>query len=120
MTYAPVYGQGPMLQNGQPVGNPANFNCTLGYFGSESGDGEAIDPQTLPLVSGQRVVGWDTDGDGIADVPATQPQPAGSTAVPFYGYGRVEVNWNPDLPMPDGILLPLSTVALKMTYKEGK
>lgn len=120
MTYAPVYGQGPMLQNGAAVGNPANFNCTLGYFGSESGDGEAVDPQTLPIVNGKRIVGYDTDGDGIADVNSDQPQPAGSTPIPFYGYGRVDLVWNPDIPMPDGIMLPLSTQALRMTYREGK
>ena len=35
-------------------------------------------------------------------------------------YGRVEINYNPALPMPDGIPLPLSTVALTLSYKEGK
>jgi hypothetical protein len=120
LTFAPVYGQGPMLQNGTAIGNPANFNCSLGYFGTGDGDGEAIDPNTLPIVGGQRIVGYDTDGDGIPDVDATQTQPAGSTPVPFYGYGRVIVNYNPDIPMPDGIPLPLSTVGLTMTYREGK
>ncbi len=120
LTFAPVYGAGPMLQNGSPVGNPANFNCTLGYFGTADGDGESIDPNTLPIVNGKRCVGYDTDGDGIPDVDSSQPQPAGSTAIPFYGYGRVEVNYNPEIPMPDGIPLPLSSIALSMTYKEGK
>ncbi len=119
MTYNPVFGQGPMLQQGQAVGNPANFNVTLGYFGSDDGDGESVDPNTLPIVGGQRIVGYDTNGDGIPDVPSSQPQPAGSTAIPFYGYGRVEVNYNPDIPMPDGIMLPLSGVDLLMSYREG-
>jgi hypothetical protein len=119
MTFAPTAGQGPMLQNGQAVGNPANFNTTLGYFGTDDGDGEAVDPNTLPTFNGQKIVGWDTDSDGIADVSADQPRPTGSAPVPFYGYGRVEVNWNPDLPMPDGIMLQLSTVPLNTTYREG-
>lgn len=119
MTYNPVFGQGPMLQQGQSVGNPANFNVTLGYFGSDDGDGESTDPNSLPIIAGQRIVGYDTNGDGIPDVASSQPQPVGSTPIPFYGYGRVEVNYNPDIPMPDGIMLPLSGVDLLMTYREG-
>ncbi|MBY0263771.1 MAG: hypothetical protein K2Q20_15610, partial [Phycisphaerales bacterium] len=95
-------------------------NTTLGYFGGTDGDGEALDPSTLPLVGGVPIVGYDTDGDGIADVNAGQPQPPGSAVVPFNGYGRVEIYWNPDLPMPDGILLPLSVVSRPSTYREGK
>jgi hypothetical protein len=120
LTFNPVFGQGPLQQNGQGAGNPANFNATLGYFGLTDGDGEALDPATLPVVGGQRIVGYDTDGDGIADVNPDQPQPPGSTPVPFNGFGRINLVWNPDLPMPDGILLPLSTVALPATYREGK
>lgn len=120
LTYAPSPGQGPLQHFGQPVGNPANFNATLGYFGPADGEGEAVDPATLPLINGQRVVGWDTDGDGIADVPSSQTQPTGSTAVPFYGFGRIRVNWNPDLPMPDGILLPISIEPVLLSYREGR
>jgi hypothetical protein len=120
MTFAPVYGQGPLSQNGTAVGNPANFNSTIGYFGLTSGDGEAIDPSTLPIVGGQRIVGYDTDGDGIPDVDATQTQPGGSTPIPFYGYGRVEINYNPTIAMPDGIPLPLTAVPMTMSYREGK
>jgi hypothetical protein len=120
MTFAPVYGQGPLQQNGTAVGNPANFNSTIGYFGTNDGDGEAVDPSTLPIVGGKRIVGYDTDGDGIPDVDATQPQPGGSTPIPFYGYGRVEINYNPTIQMPDGIPLPLSAVPLTLTYREGK
>lgn len=119
LTFAPVAGQGPLQQFGQEVGNPANFNATLGYFGPEDGDGEAIDPNLLPVISGVKVVGWDTDGDGLADVASSQPQPAGSAAIPFYGYGRIRLNWNPDLPMPDGIMLPISIAPVLLSYKEG-
>jgi len=120
LTFAPVAGEGPLQQNGQAVGNPAGFNTSIGYFGPEDGDGESLDPETLPLFNGQRIVGWDTDGDGIADVPPDQPQPPGGSPVPFYGYGRINLNWNPDLPMPDGIKLPLSLRSLGSTYREGR
>ena len=36
-TFAPVSGQGPLLNGG----NPANFNTTIGYFESAAGDNEA-------------------------------------------------------------------------------
>jgi hypothetical protein len=120
LTFAPVLGQGPLQQFGSPVGNPSNFNTTIGYFGPDDGDGEAVDPGTLPLVGGQRIVGWDTDGDGIADMPSSEPQPAGSTPIPFYGYGRVRVLFNPTLAMPDGIRLPLSLTPVDLTYREGR
>jgi hypothetical protein len=120
LTFLPVAGEGPLQQNGVPVGNPAGFNATLGYFGPDDGDGESLDPSQLPIVNGQRIVGWDVDGDGIADVAHDQSQPPGSTAVPFYGYGRVNLNWNPSLPMPDGIMLPVGIEAIPYTYREGR
>ncbi len=125
LTYAPIAGEGPLLLRGEAVGNPANFNSSIGYFGPEDGDGEALDPETLPTVSGQRIVGWDLDGDGLPDIgpeqtPTTAQINAGAVVVPFYGYGRIELNWRPDLPMPDGVLLPLTSVSLPDTYREGK
>lgn len=124
-TYAPVRGEGPLVQYGQPVGNTANFNVSLGYFGPDDGDRESLDPATLPLVNGQRIVGWDLDGDGLPDLGPTQNPTAaqiaaGARAVPFYGMGRVALNWDPDAPMPDGIMLPLSAYPVLGTYKEGR
>ncbi len=122
LTFAPVAGEGPLEYLGEPVGNPAQFNATLGYFGPLDGDGESLDPALLPAhptIPGAKMVGYDTDADGIADVAYDRPQPPGSTPVPFYGFGRVFLNWNPDLPMPDGIMLPLSTVPVTGSYKEG-
>ncbi len=126
LTFDPTPGQGPLAYFGQTVGNPALFNTSLGYFGAEDGDGESLDPETLPLEGGVKIVGWDSDGDGLADLPHT-PRPNAAqiasgaiTAVPFYGYGRVVVNWNPNLPMPDGIMLPVQAVALAGTYREGQ
>jgi len=120
LTFAPTLGEGPLQFMGQSVGNPADFNSTLGYFGPEDGDQESIDPESLPIVNGVRIVGYDTDADGVADVSHDQPRPTGAVDVPFYGYGRVSINWNPDLPMPDGVLLPLTCVALNTTYREGR
>lgn len=121
LTFAPTLGQAPMVDaSGAPIGNPANFNATLGYFGPTDGDSEALDPATLPVVNGQRIVGWDTDGDGLADVNSTQPQPTGSTAVPFNGYGRINVRFNPNMTLPSGIMLPMQLDAVAGTYREGK
>lgn len=125
LTYAPVEGQGPLQQNGQAVGSTAGFNSTIGYFGPQDGDGEALDPEDLPTVNGVKIAGWDLDADGIADLtpdktPTAAQIAAGAVAVPFYGYGRVDLNWNPDRPMPDGIILPLSAVPLTQTYREGR
>lgn len=120
MTFKPVVGQAPMEYNGTATGNPANFNTTLGYFGPADGDQEALDPSTLPTVNGVKIVGWDTNGDGLPDVPPSTSQPSGSTAVPFYGYGRISVRWNPDLPMPNGIMLPVSIMPVSGSYHEGK
>lgn len=124
LTFAPTAGEGPLEYNGQPVGNPADFNATLGYFGPEDGDEEAVNPEELPFENGQRVVGWDLDGDGIADLdwqhpPSDEQREAGATAVPFYGFGRITITWNPELPMPDGIMLPLGIRTLDITYGEG-
>jgi hypothetical protein len=105
---------------GQPVGNPASFNTTLGYFGPDDGDEESLDPNTLPIVNGQRIVGYDTNGDGLADAPATGPQPAGSTVVPFNGYGKVTLRWDPNMRLPNGIRLPMQFEPLSSTYREGR
>lgn len=120
MTFKPTLGQAPLEYNGTPVGNPAKFNVSLGYFGPSDGDAESYDPATLPTVGGQKIVGYDTDGDGLADVKYDMAQPIGSTAIPFYGYGRLNVVWNPALPMPDGIMLPVSVVLVENSYREGR
>jgi hypothetical protein len=126
-TFKPVLGQAPLLQYGLPVGNPANYNISLGYFGPSDGDSESVDPNSLPTgPSGRRIVGWDLDGDGLPDTPPiaqsglTTTQRATAVEVPFYGYGRISMRWNPDLPMPAGIMLPVSVVAVRSHYGEGR
>ena len=67
-----------------------------------------------------RVVGWDTNGDGLADVAASQAQPTGSTPVPFNGFGRVQLRFDPNIRLPNGIMLPLQYDALPAPYREGR
>lgn len=120
LTFAPTLGQGPLRDAlGNPIGNPAGFNTTLGYFGPDDGDSESLDPAELPIVNGQRIVGWDTNGDGLADVAASQAQPAGSTAVPFTGLGRIHLRFDPNMTLPNGIMLPMQFDAIQATYQEG-
>lgn len=128
LTYSPRYGEGPMLQYGLPVGNPGHYNSSFGYFGSGDGDLEGGANSynwragSMVMVNDRPILGWDLDADGIPDVvpPATLTPAQQATAVPIYfnGPGRVSVRWNPDIPMPDGILLPLSAQAVALTYRE--
>lgn len=121
LTFAPTQGQYPLVDaTGAPIGNPANFNTTIGYFGPDDGDMESLDPATLPVVNGERIVGWDTDGDGLADVAPDQPQPSGASAVPFNGYGRITLRFDPKMMMPDGIMLPMCLDPVAGTYREGR
>jgi hypothetical protein len=124
LTFRPTLGQAPLADSqGNPIGNPAMFNATIGYFGPADGDDESLDPSTLPVVNGVKIVGWDLDGDGLPDLPPNQtPSPAqiaaGARTVPFYGYGRINLRFNPNMALPDGILLPLQIDAKRETYRE--
>jgi hypothetical protein len=125
LTYLPVKGQGPLVDPlGNPIGNPANFNTTIGYFGPEDGDKESVNPKDLPLYNDVPIVGWDLDGDGIADLnwdetPTQQQIDDGATPVPFNGYGRVSIRFDPNMTMPDGLMLPLQIDGEPITYQEG-
>lgn len=120
LTFNPTYGSAPLADvAGAPVGNPAGFNATLGYFGTADGDSESLDPATLAIVNGERIAGWDTNGDGLADVPGNEAQPAGSTPIPFNGFGRISINFKSDVTLPDGIMLPMSVRPIASSYREG-
>ncbi len=120
LTFDPEHGQGPLLDVfGNPIGNPAGFNASLGYFGSEDGDFESIDPNDLPIINGVRIVGYDTNGDGLADAPYDEPQPPGSTPVPFNGFGKIRVRHDPNMRLPSGLMLPLAMPPVSGTYQEG-
>jgi hypothetical protein len=126
LTFNPVLGEGPLRDaRGNPVGNPADFNSTIGYFGPDEGDSESLNPGDLPvvIVAGEprRLVGYDTDGDGLADLPYnTSPVPAGAVPVYFHGYGRINIRFDPTMVLPDGIMLPMGVNPLNITYREGK
>ncbi len=121
LTFRPVSGMAPLVDIlGNPIGNPAQFNASLGYFGPDDGDEESLDPLLLPFVGGVKIVGYDTDGDGLADTGPFVAQPPGSVPVPFYGYGRIELRTDPDMILPDGILMPLQADPQRGTYSEGQ
>jgi hypothetical protein len=124
LTFRPEFGAPPLMDLfGVPIGNPADFNVTLGYFGPEDGDEESLDPETLPFVDiagvPTRIVGYDLDGDGLAD---TGPDEVGSGGdpVPFWGYGQILIEFDPDMVLPDGIMLQVQTDRVMGTYAEGR
>ncbi len=125
LTYQPVYGEGPLVDlTGAPVGNPAGFNATLGYFGPEDGDFESLNPNTLPEIGGVKIVGWDLPPyDGLPDLPhdhdPVDAQAQGAVIVPFHGYGKVLLRYDPNMTLPSGIRLPLRATTVSGTYREG-
>lgn len=125
LTFRPQLGEIPLRDAmGNPVGNPSLFNASLGYFGPEDGDDESLDPRTLPVVNGVRIVGWDLDGDGLPDLPPDQTPSAaqiaaGAVTVPFHGYGAISLRFDPNMALPDGIMLPMQIDAKRGTYREA-
>lgn len=144
-TYSPTYGTAPLVTYGTPSGNPADFNITLGYFGPRSGgDQEGMDLSNLTDLDGdgRKDIGWDSARDSSGNLvplagwngthnnswydnqPETDTEIAPNTyvrrAIPFNGYGRVVVKWNPDLVLPDGLASPLSSRPVLNSYKEGR
>lgn len=143
-TFEPVYGSEPLSIYGDPVGNPANYNITLGYFGPEDGDGEGLDLSNLTDLDGdgQEDIGWDSARDatgalipvagwsgvhddawydGIPDDDAQiDPGVYVRRAIPFEGHGRVQMRYDPDLVLPDGLATPLSADPIPSSYSEGR
>lgn len=144
-TYSPVYGTAPLSTYGTPTGNPADFNITLGYFGpTDGGDQEGMDLSAMTDLdgNGSKDIGWDSARDGSGnlipiagwngthqaswydDQPDQDADISPGTyvrrAIPFNGYGRIKLTWNPDLVLPDGLASPLSSRPVRNTYKEGR
>lgn len=144
-TFKPTYGTAPLSSYGSPVGNPAHFNITLGYFGpNDGGDQEGFDLSTLTDLDGDgtKDVGWDSARDSSGNlvplagwngvhqdswydsVPDTDANISPNTyvrrAIPFNGNGRITVKWDPDIVLPDGLASPLSSRPVKNTYLEGR
>lgn len=119
MTFEPSTDDPALQHFGTPAGNPADFNITLGYFGPDEGDEEGFNLSDLEDLNGDGNLdlGYDENGDGFPDENA---DPATSTVVPFNGFGRIIVNWNPELVMPDGLIAPLTIEPIDSTYREGR
>jgi hypothetical protein len=140
LTFQPVYGVAPMVVYGTPAGNPENFNVTLGYFGPEDGDQEGIDLSELTDLdaNGSLDVGWDSarDNTGALVAAGTAPEqeswfdgvPDGDAiagthirrAIPFNGFGRITLNLDKTLVLPDGLATPISIDPILSTYLEGR
>ena len=125
LTFAPAPGTAPLVDPfGEAIGNPADFNASLGYFGEEDGDAESIDPDTLPEFNGVPIVGWDLNGDGIADLgpndtPTADELAAGAAPVPFWGYGHITIDFDDSMILPDGLMLPMTARGVVGSYQEG-
>lgn len=144
-TYSPTYGVAPLSSYGSAVGNPASFNITLGYFGpNDGGDQEGMDLSGMTDLdgNGSKDVGWDSARDstgnlipvagwggthteswydGIPDTDADiSPGTYVRRAIPFNGYGKVSLKWDPDLIPPDGLATPMTARPMKDTYKETR
>lgn len=144
LTFEPVYGEAPMELYGNPAGDPADFNITLGYFGPRDGDQEGVDISAMTDLDGNGSpdIGWDSARDANGNlvplagwngthseawydgVPDTDAQIAPNTyvrrAIPFNGFGKVQLNWDPDITLPDGLASPLSISPIAGTYEEGR
>jgi hypothetical protein len=140
-TFRPTYGQAPLELYGDPVGNPADFNVTIGYVTSEDGDAEALNPESITDLDGDGTldIGWDSARDetgalillseftgeldelwfdGVPDATAI----AGThlrRAIQWNPPGMTRLIADPDAVLPDGLPLPMSMSAVPGTYREG-
>ncbi len=144
LTFAPEYGAAPLSIYGQAAGDPADFNITLGYFSQDDGDEEGFDLSSLTDLDGNGSVdvGWDSARDpatgelvpvgsapdpipdsyfdGVPDTDADiSPGAFARRAVAFNGFGKIVLNHNPDLVLPDGLEIPLAITPIRSTYAEG-
>lgn len=140
-TFRAVYGEAPLELYGDAVGNPADFNVTIGYVTSDDGDAEAINPDDITDLDGDGTldIGWDSarDDDGalilLAEYGGTIDElwfdgVPDNTAVAGTHLRRA-IKWNPpgvtrliadpDATLPDGLPLPMSMSAVPGTYREG-
>lgn len=143
LTYDPVYGSAPLELYGEAIGNPGSFNTTLGYFGPQDGDYEGIDLTNLTDLDGDghKDIGWDSARDASgALIPAATAGPMQDwwfdgvpdedseispgtyvrRAITFEGLGEIQLNYDPDIVLPDGLAMPLAINAIRSSYIEGR
>ena len=143
-TFRPKLGEPPLVLYGTPVGNPANFNSSIGYLTIEDGDMEGIDPSKLQDLNGDGHldIGWEwaRDANGnlilLSDFAGDPNDDALYSGVPDPGAGvdtdhvKRPVRWNgmgitriesdPEAPLPDGLALPMSIRPVPGSYQEGR
>ena len=140
-TFDPVFGEAPLNLYGTPIGNPADYNVTIGYVTEEDGDLEAISAADLADLDddGALDIGWDSardadgnliptagwDGthedwwyDGVPD-DAAVPGVNVRQAITWNPPGITRVEADPDATLPDGLSLPLQAVPVTGSYTEG-
>ncbi|MDX2115687.1 MAG: hypothetical protein SFZ24_08720 [Planctomycetota bacterium] len=140
LTFRPEYGVAPLAVYGAPAGNPEGFNVTLGYFTPEQGDNEGLDLSEMTDLDadGTLDVGWDSartaagalvavgttpiEESWFDGVPDTDANPATHIrrAIPFNGFGKITLNLDPNLTLPDGLAAPISIKPVLSTYLEGQ
>ncbi len=141
-SFTPVHGEAPLELYGDAVGNPANFNVTIGTATTEDGDLEAIAPGDLTDVdgNGEPDLGWDSARDEtgalvlLADAPADWedwwfdgvPDTAAIDGVhvrrpiPWRPPGMTRIEADPEAVLPDGLALRMSVVSVPGSYSERK
>ncbi len=140
LTFEPVYGTPPLAQYGVAIGNPSQFNVTLGYFGPQDGDEEGINLTSLTDLDGDGNldIGWDSARDAAGTLvelttlpvqdswfdglPDSDADPAQHhrRAIQFNGFGKIRLELDRDLVLPDGLEAPMSFRPDPETYQEGR
>ncbi|MBL0926865.1 MAG: hypothetical protein IBJ11_04330 [Phycisphaerales bacterium] len=143
-TFNPVRGQAPLSMYGDPVGNPADYNVTIGFIDSRDGDKEGIDLSRLSDLDGdgQLDIGWDSARDangnlitvaaaggrmedwwfdGVPDNDASiSPGTYVRRAIRWNGTGTTRLLANPTAVLPDGLALPLRILPVEGSYRESR
>lgn len=97
MTFEPVRGVPPLEMYGDPIGDPADFNITLGHFSEDDGDLEGSLGQIM-----------DYDGDSTLDLGWDVARDENGTPIAVDGWDGVHLEWwydgAPDPDVPDTVI----------------